>query len=153
MKVDEYTFRKSPRDQRDYNDQSTLIFNFGKYSSQVVSTPPNWVARNGEFVFFSSSGTNRVYFYSGNQWNWFGGSPSGGGVLPGGDDEQIQVNSMDLALYADSGFVYKASSAVSIGRDMLMILNNNSGSNTYMLYRSSNTYIEYYVNGEIRLQM
>ena len=152
MKVNEYTFRKSPRDQRDFNDEVSLIMNFGKYSAQVVGTPPTWVARNGEFVFFASAGVNRVYFYSSNQWNWFGGSPSGG-VIPGGDDEQVQVNSMDLALYADSGFTYRANSAVTIGRDMLVILNNNSGSNTYMLYRSSNTYIEYYINGEIRLQM
>lgn len=81
------------------------------------------------------------------------GSPTGGGVQPGGDDTQVQVNSQNVALYADSGFVYKANSAVTIGRDMLMVLNNNTGSNTYYLYRSSNTYMEFYINGELRLQM
>lgn len=81
------------------------------------------------------------------------GSPTGGGVQPGGSDTQVQVNSQNIALYADSGYTYIASSAVTIGRDMLMILNNNTGSNTYYLYRSSNTYMEFYVNGELRLQM
>ena len=84
-----------------------------------------------------------------------GGSPTGGtgGGTPGGDDTQVQVNSQDIAFYADSGYTYIASSAVTIGRDMLMVLNNNTGSNTYFLYRSSNTYLEYYLNGELRLQM
>mgnify|MGYP001596463754 CR=1 FL=1 len=81
------------------------------------------------------------------------GSATGGGSPPGGDDTQVQVNSQDLTFYADSGYTYIASSAVTIGRDMLMILNNNSGSNTYYLYRSSNTYMEFYINGELRLQI
>ena len=155
MKVDEYIFRRALRDQRDFNDQATLIFNYGKYSAQVVLSPPQWVARNGEFAFFQSSTSsgNRVYFYANNQWNWISGSPTGGGSPPGGDDTQVQVNSQDIAFYADSGYTYIASSAVTIGRDMLMVLNNNTGSNTYFLYRSSNTYLEYYLNGELRLQM
>ena len=153
--MDELIIRKADRNVREFIDQVTLLLNYGKYSSAVVVNNPQWTARNGEFVFFQSSTSsgNRVYFYANNQWNWISGSPTGGGSPPGGDDTQIQVNSQDVAFYADSGLTYIASSAVTVGRDMLMILNNNSGSNTYYLYRSSNTYLEFYINGELRLQM
>lgn len=151
--MDEFTLRGVNRNVRDFIDQVTIILNYGKYSGQTLTSEPTWVARNGEFAFLSSSSQNRLYFYANNQWNWMAGSPTGGGVQPGGDNTQVQVNSMDQALYADSGFTYVANSAVTIGRDMIMVLNNNTGSNTYFLYRSSNTYTEFYVNGELRLQM
>jgi hypothetical protein len=153
MKMDEVVVRKADRGVREFIDQATIIFNYGKYSGQTLTSEPTWVARNGEFAFLQSSSQNRLYFYANNQWNWMAGSPTGGGVQPGGDNTQVQVNSMDQALYADSGFTYIANSAVTISRDMLVILNNNSGSNTYYLYRSSNTYMEFYINGELRLQM
>lgn len=80
------------------------------------------------------------------------GSPTGGGSPPGGDDTQVQVNSQDLAFYADSGFRYLANSAVTIGRDMLFIYNMNSGGDNYTRYNSGSAYFELYVEGSVRAQ-
>ena len=155
VKIDEYAFRRVPRDVRDFADQATLIFNYGKYSAQTVTTPPTWIARNGEFAFFQSSTSsgNRVYFYANNQWNWMAGSPTGGGVAPGGLDTQVQVNSQNVALYADSGFTYIANSALGLRPGVFLTFNTNTGSNVYMMYNNSSTYLETYIQGQIRLQM
>lgn len=155
LKVDEYAFRRVPKDVRDFADQATLIFNYGKYSAQVVTTPPQWIARNGEFVFFQSSTSsgNRVYFYANDQWNWMAGSPSGGGGSPGGPETAIQSNYPLGTFYGDSGFTYRANSAVGIARDMLMAFNIDNSSNTYMMQSLSSGYLEFFLDGAVRLQM
>lgn len=81
------------------------------------------------------------------------GSPTGGGVSPGGDDTQVQINSQDTALYADSGFTYIANSAVGLAKGVFLTWNNNDGSNTYAVYNNSNSYLEFYLLGQLRLQM
>ena len=195
MKVDEFVIKRADRNVREFVDQATIIFNYGKYSAQVVTTPPQWVARNGEFVFFQSSTSsgNRVYFYALNQWNWMAGSPSGGGtpdatfvtlstndnltqervltqssniiIVDNGSNSTVQIavnppgsNAMVIwnssnVLGADSGFLYVANSAVLVGTGTSLVFNANSGSNTRMVYTISNTYLEFYLNGSIRLQM
>lgn len=196
MKLDEFVIKKADRNVREFIDQVTLILNFGKYSAQTLTSPPQWVARNGEFAFFQSSTTsgNRVYFYANNQWNWFSGSPNGGtpvdasyivleanstltnervlvagsnvtlvdggvanssltiSVAPGGVYPQVQIVSNGL-FYADSGFQYVTNSAVLVKAGMDVVFNSDTGANTRMVYNTSNTYLEYYLNGEIRLQM
>jgi len=77
LKVDENIYRNTDRSVRDSLDQVTLILNNGKYSGQVVTSPPAWQARNGEFAFLNSSGNLRIYFYASNQWNFLAGSPTG----------------------------------------------------------------------------
>lgn len=195
MKIDEFVIKKADRNVREFIDQASLIFNFGKYSAQVLTNPPQWVARNGEFVFFQSSTSsgNRVYFYANNQWNWMAGGPNGGGnvdalyvtlatndalinervltqssnviIVDNGSNSSVQVavsppgsNSMVIwnssgVLGADSGFQYVANSAVLIGTGTSLVFNANSAANTRMVYTISNTYLEFYLNGEIRLQM
>ena len=54
-----------------FKEDVTNIINYGKYSAQVVGQPPTWTARNGEFVFFSSSSIKRIYFYNNNSWDFF----------------------------------------------------------------------------------
>ena len=152
MKVDEFTFRKVSKDVREFADQVTIILNYGKYSGQTLTTEPTWVARNGEFAFLSSSSQNRLYFYANNQWNWMAGSPSGGGGSPGGSDTQVQINSQGL-FYADSGFTYRASSAVGIASSIFFTFNNDSSSTTYLKYNNSNNYLEMYVNRDLRIQI
>ena len=106
----------------------------------------------------TSSNTRRVYFYVNDAWHYLEFVVSGTGTsiniggVPGGSDTHVQFNSGGV-FGGNSGFTYIAQSAITIGRDMLMTLNNNSGSNTYFLYRSSNNYLEYYLNGELRLQI
>lgn len=80
------------------------------------------------------------------------GSPTGGGVAPGGSDTQVQVNSQGIALYADSGFTYSANASVNIRTDMKMIFDSNESSDTYFSYNSSNDYFEMYVDGSLRAQ-
>ena len=81
------------------------------------------------------------------------GSPTGGGVAPGGDDTQVQVNSQDIALYADSGFTYIANSALGLRPGVFLTFNTGTGSNVYSVYNNSNTYLEFYMHGNLRLQM
>ena len=54
---------------------------------------------------------------------------------------------------ADSGFQYVSHSSVLIGTGVTLVFNSNSGANSYCVYTISNTYLEFYLNGEIRLQM
>jgi len=152
LKVNEYVLRRVNRNVRDFVDEATIIFNYGKYSAQTLTQPPNWVARNGEFAFFSSSTTsgNRVYFYANNQWNWLAGGANG--ALAAGLDTQVQVNSMGY-FYADSGFRYIAHTAVGITQNMGYVLDTNSSSGTYMTFNSSSQFLEFYVGSEVRLQM
>lgn len=51
--------------------------NNGKVSAQVVTSPPTWAARNGEFAFLNSAGAARVYYYANNQWNFVAGDTQG----------------------------------------------------------------------------
>ena len=76
-----------------------------------MANDPQWVARNGEFVFFQSSTTsgNRVYFYANNQWNWIAGSPTGGSVSAAGTEGSVQINSSGT-FGANSGFFYSINS-------------------------------------------
>lgn len=73
-------------------------------------------------------------------------------AMPGGVYPQVQIASNGL-FYADSGFQYVANSAVLMGTGTNLVFNSNSGSNTRCVYTISNTYLEFYINGEIRLQM
>lgn len=104
MKVDEYTLRGVNRNVREFIDQATIIFNFGKYSAQTLTSEPTWVARNGEFAFLQSSSQNRVYFYANNQWNWLAGGA--GGASAAGSHTMVQFNSSGF-FGADSGFLYR----------------------------------------------
>ena len=73
-------------------------------------------------------------------------------VAPPGSNAQVIWNSSNV-LGADSGFLYVANSAVLVGTGTSLVFNANSGANTRMVYTISNTYLEFYLNGEIRLQM
>ena len=158
MKLDEFVLRKASRDVREFADQTTLILNNGKYSAQVVGTPPTWFARNGEFLFMTSSTTRRIYFYVNNAWNYleFVLSTSGGGTgvggSPGGSDTHVQFNSSNV-FGGNSGFTYIAHSAAGIAENVFFAYNVNTGSSTYTLYSTSDSYLSTYVLGQVRLQM
>ena len=156
-KISPYDFRGVPVELIDFKEEVTNLLNFGKYSSLIVATPPTWVARNGEFVFMTSASINRIYYYAGNQWNYLefntsGNTVTNGGQNPGGSNAMVQYNSNGV-FGADSGFLYRSQSSISIGTDMRIIMNSNSGSNTYSVYTTSNVYLEFYVDGSLRLQM
>lgn len=125
MKLDEFVIRRVPRELNNFIDQVTLILNYGKYSSQVVTSAPTWVARNGEFVFLQSSTQNRVYFYASNQWNWLGGGVNG--AFAAGFEGDVQVNSSGtFGAVANSGFNYNIVSSLLVVRRSISI-NTNTG--------------------------
>ena len=71
IKIDDYILSKLSNEAENFKEDVTLILNYGKYSAQVVqNTPPSWTARNGEFVFFASGATKRLYFYNINAWDF-----------------------------------------------------------------------------------
>ena len=109
MKVDDIVLRRVPRELVNFVDQVSLILNYGKYSSQTVVTPPTWVARNGEFAFYNSGTLNRVYFYSGNQWNYLEFNAAGNTIINGGSpanpNGSVQFNSGGF-FGGSSGFTY-----------------------------------------------
>ena len=69
MKLDDYELKGLPEELSDFKDDVTSIVNFGKYSFQVVKTPPTWAARNGESVFYFLDNTTRYYYYVNDQCN------------------------------------------------------------------------------------
>lgn len=69
MKLPDYDFKSVPQELVDFSDDVKVIVNFGKYSHQVVSTPPTWSARNGEAVFYSKDNDNGWFYYIDGQWN------------------------------------------------------------------------------------
>lgn len=107
MKIDENIFRNTDRSVRDALDQVTLILNNGKVSAQVVTSPPTWLARNGEFAFLNSAGALRIYFYASNQWNFLAGSPTGS------TDPPIGTIIMYATSSAPTGWLLCDSSSVS----------------------------------------
>lgn len=70
VKLDDYALNYLGREAENFKEDVQNIFNFGKYSAQVVGTPPTWTARNGEFVFFLSGTTKRLYFYNNDAWDF-----------------------------------------------------------------------------------
>lgn len=150
MKVDEYCFRGITPDQREFNDQVTIILNYGKYSAQVITSEPQWTARNGEFVFYQNSTGNRVYFYANNQWNWFGGGA--GGAYAAGQEPMVQFNSGGY-FAADSGLQYLANTSLLMKSGISTVYNSDTGANTKIVYNNSSAYLEVYFDGELRLQM
>ena len=83
------------------------------------------------------------------------GSPTGGtgGATPAGPDQAVQINSQGTALYGDSGCTYIANSAFGVSRNHLIAFNNDDGYGTHAVYQTSNGYLEFYINGSVRLQM
>lgn len=69
MKLPDYDLKGAPEELIDFNTDVTTILNFGKYSHQVVTTPPTWNARNGEAVFFSAGGINGWFYYMDDSWH------------------------------------------------------------------------------------
>ena len=60
-KVGDQDDSKVPPNQRDFNDDVRLVLNYGKYQPQVLTSPPTYSGRRGEFVFImAASGTLMV---------------------------------------------------------------------------------------------
>ena len=72
MKVDDYNLSKLSNEAENFKEDLSNIINYGKYSAQVVTagSGPTWTARNGEFVFFTSGGLKRLFFYNNNAWDY-----------------------------------------------------------------------------------
>ena len=52
-----------------FKDQVRDIWNFGKYQIPIVTSPPSWSARPGEFVLYQpASGGTTWYVYYGSAW-------------------------------------------------------------------------------------
>lgn len=64
MKIDDVDFRNLPQELNDFKDQIFTLLNFGKYQSQVTSSPPTWVGRRGEEVYTIAGTTGRLYVCS-----------------------------------------------------------------------------------------
>ena len=61
MKVGDYDTRGLPQNQLDFNDDTRIILNFGKFQHQVLTSPPTWRARRGEAVYVFSGTTGAFY--------------------------------------------------------------------------------------------
>jgi len=90
MKVGDYDFYKMPQEVIDFKDKVTLLLDYGKYSSQIVTAAPTWTGREGEFCYrvsANSTGGNDfwTYFWINSGWVWmrFAGSGYGGAPLDG----------------------------------------------------------------------
>lgn len=60
-KIGDYDDKNVDQNQRDFNDDVKRILNFGKYQMQIVTSPPTWNARRGEFALvLATSGTLMV---------------------------------------------------------------------------------------------
>ena len=86
-KVDDYNLSKVSNELENFKEDVSNILNYGKYSSQVVTSAPSWVARNGEFALYSAGTLKRLYFYNSNTWDYIeydSGSTGGSGtkILP-----------------------------------------------------------------------
>ena len=132
MKLNEFVFKRVPRDVREFADEVTVILNNGKYSAQVVGTPPTWQARNGEFLFMTSSTTRRVYFYVNNAWHYLEFVVSGTGTSviigggPAGNDTEVQYNSGGV-FGASPNFIFDVTSSRTVTRTSAFINTATNG--------------------------
>ena len=79
-------------------------------------------------------------------------SGSGGVTGAAGSNTDVQYNA-DGKFAGDSGFRYKTGKSVDINENMKFIMDGNNQRYNYMKYNHNAGYIEFYVDGEIRLQM
>lgn len=75
------------------------------------------------------------------------------GGLPGGSDTHVQFNNAGL-FGGNANFRYVSGTSVNLGQNLKLILDDNGGSaDSYWRYNSSNSYVELYVDGELRIQL
>ncbi len=60
-KIDGYDFRGLPKEVADFRDQVSELWNYGKYQSQVTTSPPTWIGHKGEGVL-TFAGTTGVFY-------------------------------------------------------------------------------------------
>jgi len=74
------------------------------------------------------------------------------GGLPAGADTHVQFNNVGL-FGGNAGFRYVSNTSVNIKQNMKFIFDDDGGADTYVRYSSSNSYLEFYVDSELRLQL
>ena len=68
-KIEPYNLANVSMELENFRDSMSILWNNGKYQIPIVSTAPDWVANNGEFVLFTpGSGGTTQYFFKNNQW-------------------------------------------------------------------------------------
>ena len=105
-KTDDYPLGKISPDLENFKEDVQKILNYGKYSAQVVSTPPVWTANNGEFVFFNSSSTiRRIYLRLNTAWIAldFSGVANGWVNFSGDGAPPVIRNSYNVTSITDNG--------------------------------------------------
>lgn len=69
MKLSPYDFSSISPDLENFRDEFSNLWNYGKYQTPVVKTPPTWVGQIGEQVFYRpTSGGTTNYFFAGTAW-------------------------------------------------------------------------------------
>ncbi len=111
----------------------------------VVGTPPSWTARNGEFVFFNSADTLRIYFYNNTSWGFIE-YPAGGGVLITAVSNNVTTASSTLLnvsnnLVAVSNNLVTGSTTILNVSNNLVTVSNNLDTQTVRLTNVSNNLV------------
>lgn len=59
----------APDEVKEFSQDVTDLWNYGKYQPQIVTAQPGWNGRRGEFVWFMSGTTGILYVCTSNNTN------------------------------------------------------------------------------------
>lgn len=148
-----------PKPVQNFKDEVYTILNYGKVAHAVISAVPAWNTYEGEMAFFhntAASPSERIYVRLNSAWIFFAGAntlgPVAGGTA-GGPEYAVQSNSSS-AFYGDSAFLFMRGTGAWLQHGYRFSFSKTLGNvDSYMIYDSAGTYLETYINNEIRLQI
>ena len=148
-----------PKPVQNFKDEVYTILNYGKVAHPVISAVPAWNTYEGEMAFFHNTAatpSERIYVRLASAWVFFAGADSNGPVVggtAGGPEYAVQSNSSS-EFYGDSAFLFWRNTGLSLQHGYRLGFSHTLGGvSTYMVYNSSETYLETFINDEIRLQI
>lgn len=167
MKAPDPLLRTRDPELQDWVDRVNLILNSGKYEFFVTNTIPTERANQGEQkVYTSDDGTlRRFYVYIQGVWCLINFDSSGNVTTSGFSDHiidsdgntlvhtQYTSNEDRIRVYAQGVYVVAIDTyAIQIAPSYKMVF-DGLGGDTYWTYSSASTYLQAYVNGNLRMEM
>ena len=151
----------------DWVDATNFVINAGHYEFPITNTIPTYQSNNGEQrVYASDDGTlRRFYVYINGQWNNISFDGSGNILTTGFGDHIINKSGNTLVhteytnaenqvrFYSNGVYVVNVDTyGISMPSAYKVAFNGLDG-NTYWTYSSASTYMQCYVNGNLRMEM
>ena len=135
------------------------VINGGRYQLNVLTSAPTWTGNNGEFHIVDLSGSGKwLYIYVNDTWMRALFSATGCSFTDADGDTKIQLEEStdEDKIRFDTGGT--EAMVIDDSQDLYMtsgkkIALDGSTKDFYAKFNSTSDYMEFYVNGALRLQI